>query len=95
MPEYKQGKSWRNFSGESGKGCMRNACRFPRILHRSSASISDRAKVSVADFLAAFLWSAVLVDSAMAGAVGGYDALGTVRRNMQKISAEKMAVNFN
>ena len=35
------------------------------------------------------IYQALKVDSAMAGAVGGYDALGTVRRNMQKISAER------
>lgn len=35
------------------------------------------------------IYQALKIDSAMAGAVGGYDALGTVRRNMQKISAER------
>ena len=57
---------------------------YSEQIYNRLAEVVQQASRTTAD-----IYQALKVDSAMAGAVGGYDALGTVRRNMQKISAER------
>lgn len=57
---------------------------YSEQIYNRLAEVVQQAQRTTTD-----IYQALKIDSAMTGAVGGYDALGTVRRNMQKISAEQ------